>query len=411
MLLGLEEHLQILPSTAPIWRKKALSRFQEIGFPSRHMESFQYIPLSQLYGESFTIPSPISLPQEEIRAYLLPECQGQSLVFVNGHFCPDLSQREALPPQIVILPLQNALGPYGQFLQSRLLRSLQEEQDPFALLNGALFDLGLFIYIPAKIRLERPIQCLHFFTGKEPSLITPRVQFFLGKEAEVDWISQTIGTGKHLILDVSDMAIEEGARIRHWQIPSPSKELWLFSNLRATLKRESRYQLFTYTRGAKTIRQEFQFSLLEEKASVEIKGLARLQEQNQAHASIFVQHAAPYTRSQQLYKQVLSDVSQGSFQGKILVQPSAQKTEAYQLNRNLILGARAQANSRPNLEIFADDVKASHGATISQVEEEHLLYLKTRGLSDNEARLLLVKSFIREILATIPFPSLQQLCT
>lgn len=409
-MLGLEEHLQILPPTAPTWRKKALARFQEIGLPSRHTEAFHYLPLSQLYQESFKILPHIQPSSEEIAAHLLPECQGQVLVFVNGCFCPDLSQRASLPSQVVILPLQNALGPYGQFLQSRLLRSLQEELDPFALLNGVLFDLGLFIYVPAKIRLERPLQCLHFFTGEESSLFTPRVQLFLGKDAQIDWISQTIGTGKHLILEVTDMAIEEGACMRHWQIPSPSKEAWFFSNLRSTLKRESHYQLFTYTKGAKTLRQEFQFSLLDEKASVELKGLAELQQQNQAHTSVFVQHLAPHTHSEQLYKQVLSDVSHGSFQGKILVQPSAQKTEAYQLNHNLILGARAQANTRPNLEIFADDVKASHGATVSRIAQEHLLYLKTRGLSDSEARLLLVKSFMREILATIPFPSLQALC-
>lgn len=406
MKLGLEEHLKSAKSTTLSWRKKALARFQEIGLPSRSDDAFQYLPLSQLYQEHFAKPLPAEITHGEICTHCLPECKGQLLVFVNGQFHPELSQKEALPRELVILPLKEAFGPYGQFLQSRLMRALQEEKDPFALLNSALFEQGLFLYIPPKMHLERPLQILHLTTDEHPALLTPRLQLFIGAGSEVNLISETVGKGAHLITDVVDISLEEGAQLRHWHLATPSKESWSFSSMRATLKRDSNYQILTYTRGAKTVRQDFQFSLLGENASVDLKGLAELSEHRGAHTVVLVDHGAPHTRSNQLYKQALADVSQGSFQGKIYVRPIAQKTEAYQLNNNLILAPRAQAYSKPNLEIFADDVKASHGATVSQLDEQQLLYLKTRGLSDEEARLLLVNGFSREILSQIPFSSL-----
>jgi Fe-S cluster assembly protein SufD len=190
--------------------------------------------------------------------------------------------------------------------------------------------------------------------------------------------------------------------VRHFQLTLPDTESWAFTNVRATLRKESSYKLLTYTRGSKSVRQDYQFSLLGEGALVELKGLAELSGQRQAHTSVLVDHQAPHTRSQQLYKQILTDAAQGSFMGKILVQPLAQQTQAYQLNKNLILSPRAQSFSKPNLEIFADDVKASHGATVSQLDEAQLFYLKTRGLSDDEARALLISGFSKEIISQIP---------
>lgn len=407
MTLNLEQHfVEKAPSN---WRKEAILRFNQVGLPNRQDEAFGYLPFSQLYKENFGLAAHAELTKEEVAKYRLPECAGQFLVFANGKFRPDLSEQEAIPSQIVILPFKEAMGPYGQFLQARLMRSLKEEKDPFALLNAATFEQGLFIYVPPKIRLEKPIQCIHLTTGEEPALLTARLQLFIGSESELDLITQTFGEGGHLIADVVDVALEERAQLRQWQLLLPSSESWIFSSGRATLKQESSYKVLTYTRGAQSVRQDFQFSLQGENSSVELRGLAQLEENHQAHVNVTVDHRAPHTRSEQLYKQILDDVAQGSFMGRILVQPIAQKTQAYQLNKNLILGARAQAFSKPNLEIFADDVKASHGATVSQLDETELFYLKTRGLSDLEARQLLTEGFSREILSQIPFESLQKI--
>lgn len=407
MRAALEEYLKMAEYSSSSWRHLACTRFQKRGLPSRKEEPFHYLPLSQLYQEKLIYPpAPPSVTCAEIAAHLLPECAGQLLVFVNGQFQPTLSQREALPKQLVILPLKEALNAYGYFLKERLLRFVKEEQDSFALLNSALFDQGLFLYFPPNLRLKKPIQCLHFTIGQHVTLSTPRIQLFMGTGSEADWITQTIGSGSHLIADVTDLTLEKGARMRHWQLITPSKESWSFNAIRASLKRDCNYQLLSYTRGAKTVRQDYQFFLQGENSSVKMKCLADLSEQRQAHAFTLVNHGAPHTHSEQLYKQVLADFSQGSFQGKILVEPHAQKTEAYQLNHNLILGNRAQAYSMPNLEIFADDVKASHGATAAQLDERQLLYLKMRGLSEQEARSLLVNGFKREILSAIPFTTL-----
>lgn len=409
MRTALEQQIQMASSSAPHWRKRAQTRFREVGWPSREQEAFCYLPLSQLYQEEFGAPSKTSAAPTSHKRFLLPECEGQQLIFIDGFFRPELSLLGGFPKEAIVLPLNEALGPYGQFLQGRLSRSLSEETDPFALLNGLFFEQGLFLYIPPQLKLSRPIQCLHLIQDADPAFLTPRVHLFMGAGASVEWIDQTQGGGGHLIAPVCDAVLEEGAHLRytHWNLVE--KNGWLFHSLRASLKKSASLNALLYTEGAKSSRFEGQIRLQEEGASFSLKGLAQLSGQRQAHAHLLVEHRAPYTRSEQLYKQVLDDQTQGSFEGKILVRPEALKTEAYQLNKNLLLGPRAQAFSKPNLEIYADDVKASHGATAAQLDDQQLLYLQMRGLSSETARRLLVDGFSREILAQIPYPTLQRL--
>lgn len=408
-LLDLVDHFVGCQMASVSWRKMAHSRFQKIGLPTQKEGSFQYLPLSRLSEEGRFAPAEDgAISKGELSAFCLPECRGQYLVMVNGRLRLDLSAIEGFPSSVVILPLPQALGlkskrsPYAPFLSGRLTRQIKEEKDPFALLNSSLFDEGLFLYIPPKTRLDRPIHLLHFTRGKKKMVLTPRVQLFVGAGAKVDLISQTVGSGGHLITEVLDVASEEGATIAHTQLPCPPAEAWFFSSLQGTLARQSSYEMLFYTRGAKTVRQKCQFSLLGEEARVEFKGLASLEGANQGHLCTLVSHEAPHTRSHQLYKQLLEGNSRGSFEGKIFVDRLAQKTEGYQLCKSLLLGEHAQANSKPNLEIFADDVKASHGATVFQLDAQQLLYLKTRGLSEEESRQLLIEGFTHEILSLIP---------
>ncbi|MES2122471.1 MAG: SufD family Fe-S cluster assembly protein, partial [Chlamydiota bacterium] len=174
----------------------------------------------------------------------------------------------------------------------------------------------------------------------------------------------------------------------------------------ATLKKDARLQSFTLTSGAKSVRHSYGVQLNGENAEAELKGLSMLSGNRTSHAHVKMVHAAERTRSMQKFKTVLSDASQSSFEGKILVHAIAQKTEAYQLNNSLILSPGAVANCKPNLEIFADDVKASHGATISQIDPQQLFYLTTRGIDEKTARELLVQGFCREMTDQLPYPFL-----
>lgn len=382
-------------------REKAWDHFLELGLPEKKQEAFQYISMNPLYEESFRLAP---APAARVKSFVYPECQHSHLVFVNGYFEPDLSDMSGLPEQIVVLPMLEAMRSYGTFLQNRWSKSLKEETDPFAILNLALHPKGAFVYVPPKLIVDTPIQCIQVVEG-DNILSLPRLQIFVASQSEVKWIS-TPHLQSGWTNGVVDLALESGASFDY--ISHSGGEKWQFEAFRATLKRDSRLKTLGLSSGGEVQRQSIRVNLGGENSEATLQGAWILEDHRQAHTHVIVDHEAPHTHSMQRFKGVLSDVAQSSFEGKILVRQAAQKTEAYQLNHNLVLGDHALANSKPNLEIFADDVKASHGATVSQLDEEHLFYLRSRGLSKAEAKILLTMGFCKEILDQIPYPTLRE---
>lgn len=369
-------------------REKAWDHFLELGLPDRSSDAFRYVPLKRLYDIKLSLKA-VALSFEKIKPYLLPE--SFYIVFSNGRYVPQLSQ---LPPQVVILPLQEALKTYGPVLQGRLSKSIKEESDPFAVLNLALQQEGVFCYVPPKVRLEKPLQMLYFGTeAYHPA----RVHFFCSSDSELKTIATVIGEGVHHIS--MDVALEERAHFSHFETSYANIVL---SDFKATLKAHATLKHLALTKTGELTRNRLRISLLGEQAEALMQGLWMLSQNHHCHTHVHVEHVAPSCHSLQKFKGVLQGQSQSSFEGKIYVHPEAQKTEAYQLNHNLLLSEGAIANAKPNLEIFADDVKASHGATMSQVDDEQLFYLQSRGLTQEQARQLLIQSFIQEILDQVP---------
>jgi Fe-S cluster assembly protein SufD len=238
----------------------------------------------------------------------------------------------------------------------------------------------------------------------------PRIHLFLGKESCIHWIDQfhTDKENSYCYMGLLDVALEEDAYLHYSNLVRGNDKGWHFDAFRASLKSGSRLQTVHFMDGAKSARQDIHVRLNAPHARAELKGINLLKKSRGAHFRIFMDHQAPLCHSMQLFKGVLCGASQSSFEGKIYVEKNAQKTEAYQLNHHLILKDQAQASSKPNLEIYADDVKASHGATVSQLCEKQLHYLKTRGLSNEGAKELLISAFCREILDQIPYKFLQK---
>lgn len=395
---ALEQQFEQLRLQDPLkgLRERGWERFSALGLPDKKTEAFRYLPLSQLYSGEFHFGT----PKTSCTPLLFPECRDSSLVFVNGAFAPELSQ---LPKEIIVLPLTEALTTYGNFFQNRWMRAFQEEKDPFLMLNAALHRSAAFVYIPPKLQLKTPIQCHHILTDAVCAM--PRVQLFLGAHSEVDWIMtiQEENATAYWVNSALDVALEEKASLRMTQLHQHlDKQAWFFEAVRATLKQESRLHSTSLSTGAKALRHDYHVLLQGERAEANLYGIWMLQENRQSHTHVHMEHAAPHCRSMQLFKGILDDLSQSSFEGKIFVRPEAQKTEAYQLNKHLLLGERVIANSKPNLEIFADDVKASHGATVSQVDPQQLFYLKARGISELDAKQLLISGFYQEILDKVP---------
>lgn len=377
-------------------REKAWDHFLELGLPEKTDEPFRYVPLRRFY-ELEPRETVLNVTKEEVLKSIYPECRGSYLVFVNGVYTPELSDLSGISKKIVALPIADAMRSYGPFLQSRWSKALKEETDPFAVLNLAAHPQGLFFYVPPKVVVEKPIQTL--FLSSEGAFAPARLQLFLASQTEVQWISTIAGEGLHNTL--VDVALEDGASFDQTEVPHQAKG-WHLNYLRATLKRDCRLKYFALSRGSNITRHSLRAQIQGENADVLLQGLWDLQETSQVHTHVLVEHAAPHSRSLQKFKGALKGTAQSSFEGKILVRPEAQKTEAYQLNHNLLLSEGAIAHAKPNLEIFADDVKASHGATFAQVDEEQLFYLKSRGISAEEASLLLIRGYMQEMIVQIP---------
>jgi Fe-S cluster assembly protein SufD len=377
-------------------RARAWGHFLELGLPSRNEEVYRYIKLRSLYEMSFVPSKPTLLTKEE-----LPPIEGSYLLFVNGHFQPALSNLEKIPSRMVVSPLNHAMSTYGAFLNNQWARSIKEETDAFAVLNAALHRDGAFIYLPPNTILEEPIQIVNVVdTRGEPMMCHPRVHVFAGAGSQVDLIGlhYTLSGENYFVNMAIDCMIEENAHVRYVQHSTPGcKKSWLFDALRVAMKKNSTLKTVMETKGSATVRSDYRVALMGENCEAELNGIWQLDGNDEFHTNILIDHQAPHCRSMQLFKGVLRGTSRSSFEGKIFVRQQAQKTDAFQLNNNLLLSDRANADSKPNLEIFADDVKASHGATVGQLDPEHLFYMKSRGFSEETAKEILVEAFVREV--------------
>lgn len=396
-------------------RGRAWDHFLELGLPTKSTEVYRYIKLRHLFAQPYQLAEESDVKLEQILEFVYPECQQSYLVFVNGHFRPHLSNREAIPSKVTITTLQEASKTFGAFLNNHWAKSIKEEKDSFALLNTALQRNGAFIYVPTKTVVEVPVQILHVINPlDQPLMMVPRINVFVGAQSQLNLASsQFLANAQSCFVNhVIEMMIEEDAHVHYTQMPGQEhSSAWHFDALRATLKRNATLKTVAITEGAMTVRQDYRVELAGENAEALLNGMWMLNGKREAHTNVFIDHQAPYCRSYQLFKGVLNQFSRSSFEGKIMVRQPAQKTEAFQLNNNLLLSDHAHADSKPNLEIFADDVKASHGATVGQLDVDQLFYLRTRGLSDKEAKNLLIYGFCEQVIELIPIPSLKMQMT
>lgn len=391
-------------------RAKAWDHFLELGLPTRHTEVFRYIKLRNLFSKQYQMAYPSAITSDDIYPFIYRECLRSVLVFVNGYYVPSLSHAAALPSKVTVTSLNEAAHTYRAFLNNQWAKSMKEDIDPFVILNAALHPHGAFIYIPPNTIVESPIQILHINDSPSDSILMPRLHLLVGKGSSVDIVvsHKTIGEGDHFVNAVTELVLEEASRVRLAQsLFYDEGRGWHFEALRATVKKNGNLKAIHATNGSETIRHDYRVALNGENGEASLNGLWMLDDNREAHSNIFMDHQAPHCRSLQLFKGALNDFSRSSFEGKIFVRQAAQKTEAFQLNKNLLLSERAHANSKPNLEIFADDVKASHGATVGQLDKEQLFYMKARGIDTSTAKNLMVYGFCQDILDQMMIPSMR----
>lgn len=407
----LEKHYKaIKPATRIEQQQEAWKKFVTVGLPTRHEETYRYVRLSTLWEEPSAPKEGVK--ESDIREVLSEQpSSNRRLVFIDGVYRADLSDRSGLPKNIVVSDLKTSFLQYGPFLDAQWNALLKEEKDPFALLNAACAQGALFLYTPPNSVIKEPIELLHINTGLQ-TLSFPRLHAVFGRSSEVTLISRTISLQEASICTVSssfDCLVEEEARVHYIEPPLAqlSEGAHRFDALRVRIKRGATFKALTAIIDGSLIRKSWHGGLFGEGAELYFEGAVCLAGEQQAHISIEVEHEAPHCRSEQLFKSVLNDASRMSFGGNILVRRRAQKTEAYQLNHNLLLGKTAHVDSTPRLEIFADDVKASHGATVGQIDQEQLLYFLTRGIPQAEARKLLLAGFFQQVTENLSLPDVR----
>ncbi len=385
-------------------------KFLVKGLPDKKTEAFQYFPFlrfSDYFRKTEFVKNIVCL--EEISSLVLPESKDSCIVLKDGVFCRELSCISGLMKKVVVMSLQEAFASsYGAFLRHRQQMLSDKETDPFALLNGALCEGGLFIYVPPKVKLSVPLQILFACTNENMLYTAPRVHIFAGADSELQLTTSSEGGGVYN--GFVDIAVEERATVFYTSYIGKRKEDFGFTSFRASLKQDACLESVSCLFEPNCRREDFKVFLLGQRARVDLLGLSAVSDSGQSHIHVEMNHMAPSCYSKQLFKQVLADRSRSSFTGKIHVMKPAQKTEAYQLNRSLLLSDDAITYTKPGLEIFADDVKASHGATVAQIDDEQKFYLQSRGVPEEEAKLLLTQGFCGEILDKISLESLEKKC-
>ncbi len=384
-------------------RRAAEAALEGQELPTTKHEDWKYTDL-KLLRETHFVPG--KHRDVDIKDRILPEARGTRLVFVNGHFDPHHSNTSALPPGVRMLRLSSASEAASS------LGSLATPQtcDLFVNLNTARFTDGAFIFIPRDVKVE-PVLHVLFVSDQEGDQATcslPRLLIVAERGAELTVVEEYWGQGLTMTNAVTEVLIHEEAEVIHERIQRESPDAFHIASLRAKVDRNGRYTSRTISLGARLSRQTPHATLADEGAELTLDGLALLGENQVADTHSFIDHTQPHGTSRQLHKAIVDGKSRAIFNGKIFVRPGAQQTDAQQQSRNLLLSEEAQVDTKPELEIFADDVKCAHGAAIGQLDPEELFYLQSRGLNELTARNLLTYGFAADLLARIPVASLRK---
>lgn len=406
------------PSWVKRLREGAYERFAELGFPTTHHEEWKYTNVAPIAKANFE-PAvarddrSLAIDDAELSGFVYEEARRSRLVFVNGFYRPELSSLEALPEGLVALDLAEVLASdiSGDVVREQLARSASYEENAFAALNTAFFAGGAFLRIPQGVRAEAPIHLLFLGDGRATSTASfPRTLVIAERDSSATFIESyaSIGEGRPLLTSaVTEIVLAEGARLEHYKVQRESADAFHLATTAISMKRSSSYNSTTVTLGAQLSRHEINVALDGRGAEAWIDGLYIVGDGQHADTHSLIDHRQPHCASHQLYKGILDGKSRAVFNGKVFVREGAQQTDARQTNRNLLLSNEARVDTKPQLEIFADDVKCAHGATVGQLEEEELFYLTSRGLHPELARNLLTYGFAEEVIDKIKIESIK----
>ena len=404
-----------LPGTGRVAeaRSAAFEAYDRVGLPHRRLEDWKYTDLRALMREVLPLaPAPDAAALKRAAAAVkLQSIKGlRRLVLVDGVFVPKLSELDGLEKGVAVGTLRGVLESGEATLQAQLLTL--DNANPMVALNTAMMTDGVVIQIANGVVLKQPLQIIHVATGTTPAAMFTRSLLRLGKDAGATLVESYIaadGAKTYQVHDSLVIAIGDNSRLDHVRLVEDSREAVNISSAVITLGAHAHFNAFGMTSGAAVSRYQATITFAGEGSRVETNGVNLLNGRQHADTTLFMDHAVPHCASREVFRAVADDRAHSVFQGRIIVRPHAQKTDAKMMTRALLLSDEAEADNKPELEIFADDVTCGHGATTGALDESLLFYLRARGLSEKEAQALLIQAFVGEAIESIVNDDLREL--
>jgi Fe-S cluster assembly protein SufD len=394
------------PAGEPLWlagqRRRSLARFAEQGFPSRRGEAWRYLDLRALAAEPLlpagaarratrcAVPVDIGFPDAAHR-----------LVLVDGRFAPELSKLADLPAGVWLGAMNAAIAARPELVRAALAIPGQDGDNPFAALNGAFFSDGFVLDVAPGAVFERPIEILHLASGEAAGSLHTRSLVALGEDSRIRLCESYAGSGRYWRNDVLEVRLGAGAVLDRTALVEEAEDALHLALLGVDLGARARFESFVLLLGGRTVRSEAHMKSAGEGARCRLHGGFVAAGRQEANIVTTVDHLAGRGETRELFKGVAAGRAHGAFQGRITVHPGAQKIDAHMLSRNLTLGAQAAIDTKPELEIFADDVKCGHGAAVGDLDEAALFYLMARGIPRVAARRMLIEAFVGEAIETV----------
>jgi Fe-S cluster assembly protein SufD len=397
-------------SRAPDWlkdlREGGIARFHELGFPNMKQEAWRFTSVAPIAEGSFELArAPKKVPAlEDIRPFLLFET-GHRLVFVDGFFQRSLST----PFFDDVQSLSHVLTHRQDLVRQHLGKYAASENRPFSALNTAFVNDGALVHVPAKAAVELPIQLLFLATGGKPVVSHPRNLIVVDREARASIVETyaALDDGAYWTNAVTEIVLGDGARVDYHRVQQESSRAYHVATTQSHQGRDSTLNLHFVAFGGRLARHDIGAVMAGPGGTLILNGLYLLGGEQHADHHTTIDHAADHCESHEYFNGVLDEKSRGVFTGRIIVRPGAQKTDSKQTNNNLLLSADAHADSQPQLEIYADDVKCTHGSTVGPLDPRALFYLRSRGVGEDEARRLLTYGFAAEILGRMDVVALR----
>ncbi|WP_347923630.1 Fe-S cluster assembly protein SufD [Pontimicrobium sp. SW4] len=391
-------------------RSEAIKTFETKGFPNKKDEAWKYTSLNKILKEDYSVFSKQenALEYSDVKKYFIHDIDSYKVIFIDGKYSSHLSETTHDGMDVCLMSAALTKPKYRLVIENYFNKIAKD--DSLAALNTAFSQEGAFIHIPKNKLAEKPIQIVHFSTGNEAALmLQPRNLIVVGENSHVQIIErhQSLTSNPVLTNSVTEIFANKRAIVDYYKVQNDEQNASLIDNTYINQKQQSHVSVHTFSFGGKLTRNNLSFFQNGEHIDSTLKGITIIGDKQHVDHNTLVHHIEPNCESHQDYKGIFADNSVGVFNGKVVVEKEAQKTNAFQANNNILISDKSSINTKPQLEIFADDVKCSHGCTIGQLDESAMFYLRSRGIPEKEAKALLMYAFANNVLQSVKIPELK----